>query len=196
MEIDLSINQMNPDPDFARIASELMNEWILKVESKEYRIAEIEFYMRSPLHDDKYTHGHIQQKQLGKWYFHGSGIDLTFGADDFYGGILIRSILDLENKKYVYGPLNSVTEILGNLNSIYHTNLTFGITTEGSDKIAFEKPIRAPRVGFKPNKDSAMHSRFYRFLLLPKLKHAEKTKIAEAMEQDGYSVDEIKNIWA
>jgi SOS response regulatory protein OraA/RecX len=41
-----------------------------------------------------------------------------------------------------------------------------------------------------------MYSRYYRFLVLPKQKHAAKAKIAEAMVQDGYSVDQIKNIWA
>jgi len=195
MEIDFRINQMNPEADFARIATEIMNHWILRIESKAYRIAEIEFYMHSPLHIDQYTHAHEQQKQSGKWYFHRSGMDLCFGSDEFYGGILIRAIFDLENKRYVYGPLNSVTEILSHWGDIYQSNLSFGLTTEGADKIAFEKPVRAPRIGLNPDKDPAMYSRFYRFLVLPKQKHAEKSKISEAMKQDGYSDEDIKQIF-
>ena len=42
MAIDLTINENNFDSDFKRIAEDLMNHWILKIESKKYRIAEIE----------------------------------------------------------------------------------------------------------------------------------------------------------
>ena len=37
-------------------------------------------------------------------------MDLTFGSDDSYGGILIRAIEDKEGN-YIYGPLKCITEI-------------------------------------------------------------------------------------
>jgi hypothetical protein len=195
MNIDLTIDNNNIENDFHRIATELMNEWILKVESKEYRIAEIEFYLKSDFHDDDYTHGHDLQKKKEKWYFHGSGIDITFGSNSFYGGILIRAIFEIKDRKYVYGPLNSVTEIFSNIKSVYGTTFSFGLIRANSKKIGFENPIRAPRVGLNPNKDLKAFKSFYRFLIMPKQKHAEKSKIAEGMKQQKYTDEEINKIW-
>jgi hypothetical protein len=196
MTINLTIDKKNIDNDFNRIASELMNNWILKVESKKYRIAEIEFYFKSDFHNDIYIHGHDLQKRKEKWYFHGSGVDITFGSNEFYGGILIRAIYDLTNQKYIYGPLNSVTEIFSNVKSVYESNLSFGLVPADKNKLEMEEPISAPRVGLNPDKDNEMFDSFYRFLIMPKQKHAEKTKIAEGMkQQEKYTEDDINEIW-
>ena len=63
----------------------------------------------------------------GKWYMHrmtaknpmsfkgGSykGMDLTFGDNkNSYGGILIRSILDLKTNEYIEGPCNTLDAFL------------------------------------------------------------------------------------
>jgi hypothetical protein len=40
------------------------------------------------------------------------GMDITFGNQDIYGGILIRSIMDLNDSKYIEGPCNSVSKLL------------------------------------------------------------------------------------
>jgi len=194
MQINLEINSNNIQGSFERIAEEIMNGWLIEFGNSEYRIAEIEFYMKSYFHDDNYTHAHQLQKEKEKWYFHGAGIDLTFGSDDIYGGILIRAIYDIKKDKYIDGPLNSLTEVFSNIDSIYSTNLKFGMKKTDSE-LVYEKPISAPRVGLNPEGDSGMYKNFYRFLIMPKHKHAEKTKIAEGMRQNNYSADEIKGIF-
>lgn len=195
MKIDLTIDRECIDKDFKRIASEIMNQWILKVESAEYRIAEIEFYFKSDFHEDHYTHGHILQKEMGRWYFHGSGVDLTFGSKDMYGGILIRAIYKIKSKEFIYGPLKTVTELFSNLPSIYETKLTFGLIPVTNGQLEFEQPICAPRVGLNREKDSGMMDNYYRFLIMPKQKHVEKTRIADAMREQGFSDNDIKQIW-
>jgi hypothetical protein len=195
MAIDLTIKESNIDSDFKRIAHDLMNHWILKIESKMYRITEIEFYLKSESHNDTYTHGHKLQLETERWYFHGAGFDLTFGANGFYGGILIRALYDFKENNYTYGPLNCVTELFSNIGNIYEANISFGLIPAKSIDFKHEKPIPAPRVGLNPQKNKDKYDAFYRFLIMPKQKHAEKTKIAEGMKQQGYSDMEINNIW-
>lgn len=195
MEINLSINNNNIEQDFLRIASELMNSWVLKIETAEYRITEIEFYFNSSFHNDDYAHSHILQKESGRWYFHGSGVDLTFGSKDIYGGILIRAIYNLKSQNYIYGPINCITEIFSNLTTIYESKFNFGLVPANNKKLDFEKVISAPRVGLNEKKNPEMINKYYRYLIMPQQKHAEKTKIANAMKQQGFSDIEIKKIW-
>ena len=58
-----------------------------------------------------------------------------------------------------------------------------------------EKPIQALRVGLSPEKDPVMCNKYYRFVVMPKQKHADKTGIVEAMKNQKYSEAEIRNIW-
>lgn len=44
MTLNLQIDYNDPESSFKRIASELMNEWLLSSNGYNYRIAEIEFY--------------------------------------------------------------------------------------------------------------------------------------------------------
>ena len=195
MAIDLTIKSDTIDVDLSRIAFDLMNHWILKIESKLYRISEIEFYFNSDSHNDTYTHGHKLQKDKGRWYFHGSGVDITIGGNGFYGGISIRAIYDIEKGSYIYGPLNCVTELFSNVENIYETKMPFGLIPANENDCKIEKPITAPRVGLNQQKDMGKYEALYRFLIMPKQMQAEKTKIAESMKQQGYSENEIKNIW-
>lgn len=98
----------NLDRSFEETATELMNDWVIWSNGTPYRIAELEFYVRNADHDDNYTHGHPLQRTNGKWYMHGSGIDITCSSDDHYGGILIRALQNLVDTSatgYVYGPI-------------------------------------------------------------------------------------------
>ncbi len=196
MEINFSINKGTIDTDFQRIANDILNHWVLKVEDALFRITEIEFYYKNAeYHIDSYIHGHELQKQKGKWYFHGSGIDITFGDGEAFGGILIRAIYNITDKKYCYGPLNCILEIFSNLTSIYKSEMSFCLIPSTKGLFEIEKPIRTPRVGLNPEKDTIMHSKYYRFLIMPKQKHADKTGIIEAMKIQKYSEAEINNIW-
>jgi hypothetical protein len=195
MEIDFRIREDNIDEDFQRIANDLLNNWILKVENALYRIAEIEFYYSGNSHRDPYIHGNKLQKQTGKWYFHGSGIDITFGNDAAFGGILIRALANIQSNEYIYGPLVCVQELFKNFPTVFNSEINFGLIPAKENQIVKEKLIRAPRVGLNPQKDPEMWDKLYRFLVMPKQKHADKTRIYDAMKAQGFSEIECNNIW-
>lgn len=202
MKINLKITPATIEEDFARIANELMNSWVLTVNKTYYRITEIEFYCKSVKDDgpikDPYTHGHDEQLKSGTWYFHGSGIDLTFGCEEYYGGILIRGIYNLETQDYIKGPLNSITEILSNLSSFYAHDFKLGLaSTIDYHAILHEPktPIKAPRVGLNPKIDSDSHQKLYRFLIMPKFTNRDKSIIYNSLLKQGYSPDQANHIW-
>jgi hypothetical protein len=195
MKIDLSINETSPEMDFKRIATELMNDWVLQVNAKRYRIAEVEFYFKSDEHLDPYTHGHPLQKEMGKWYFHGSGIDITFGNNNYHGGILLRAIYSIDDvENYKYGPLKTVEEIFSNFSSVFDGQFTFKLSPALTDEIKKVDVYSAPRVGLNPNLNQDYCKRPYRFLIMPKEKHANKGEIAEALRLTK-TLDEITSIF-
>ena len=201
MKLDLSINTQDIKGSFEKISEDIMNSWVLISGYNKYRICEIEFYFNATgIHDDNYTHSHELQKTSGKWYLHPSGIDITFGNAECYGGILIRALDNLtltkeDPKRYTYGPLNCLQEIFRNLDSAYKHDYTFGLEETIADLIEFEKPIAAPRVGLNKIRNEEMYDKLYRFLVLPKKKHAEKTKIVNAMIKQGFSEEKANEIW-
>jgi hypothetical protein len=180
------------------MAEILMNNSTIIINKAKYRIAEIEFYLKSDMHNDKYTHAHKLQKKSGRWYFHGSGIDITFGNSDMFGGILIRAIYNCNNdikeaERYIYGPINVVTELFSNLDSISKGNFDFGIIEE--DSFQKEVIIKAPRVGLNQTKQPEKYNSLYRFLIMPKKKHSEKRRIAESMKEQNIDEETINKIW-
>lgn len=185
----------NVSPEYERIATALMNDWILQSVANQYRITELEFYLKNSTHPDHYTHGHKLQKKFGSWYFHGSGLDITFGGNDYFGSILIRAIYNIATGEYVYGPINAVTELFKNIDNVCHQSFSFGLVRDHKKIINREKPIAAPRIGLNKTNDPAMEKELYRFIVMPKKRHDEKTRIAEAMKLQGYSESKIKEIW-
>ena len=124
-EIDLeNIDQNLLD----KMAESILNKHQLLIpdtdgELHEYRICEIEFYVKNENHKDEYTHQDELQKTYGKWYFHRTksgnykggtykGVDLTFGNEDTYFGVLIRSICSTDGGEFIEGPCRCVNTIL------------------------------------------------------------------------------------
>ena len=96
---------------FSKYANKLMNEYCLKVDDKKYNLIEIEFYFYDKEnHPDPYIYCNEKQKECGEFYFHGSGMDITFGNRICYGGILIRSIMN-EEGQYINGSLKLLEEL-------------------------------------------------------------------------------------
>lgn len=113
------INKQQPFIDFERIAQSLMNDHVLLVGEHSFRFTSLEFYYYHPEHADIYSHQHDKQNTSKQWYFHGSGLDITFGSAGVYGGILIRGLKRLgENTGYINGPLLCVQEIFSALGSV------------------------------------------------------------------------------
>ncbi len=123
--MDLTIDETNIktiEASFLRIANEILNEHLLFVDSKKYRIIAIEFYFYNHSnHKDENSHAlkykRAKERQLlqSKWYLHKisinpnykyKGLDYTFGNGKNFGGILIKEILDIDNNiKYTQSKL-------------------------------------------------------------------------------------------
>lgn len=97
------------DNYFAEIAKELMCNYIITTDRASYNIVEIEFYLYTPDHQDIITYPRIIDE--GRWFFHQSGVDITFrSTKTVFGGILIRG-LRKNNVEYIGGPLKCVNEL-------------------------------------------------------------------------------------
>ena len=120
---NLTCNNLNEQ--FQEIARFLMGNYVIKKGNKEYAIVEIEFYYYSPDHKDFITYP--RKTEAGRWFFHQSGVDLTFKSrgieytkegnkkvtfkltdNPAFGGILIRGIYDMAGDEYIFGPLKCV----------------------------------------------------------------------------------------
>ena len=94
--------------EFKSIAQILFDSYVIQTNNALYRLIEIEFYWNSPSHIDNstYQRKHVNPKS-GDWFFHYSGVDIALKNEETggYGGILIRSIYDIEKKISIKGPL-------------------------------------------------------------------------------------------
>ena len=107
---------------FSEIADILLFHSYIRTEYGNYRLLEIEFYFKNKNHMDDVT---IKRKEKeGMWWLHEYGVDLSFNSDDtnkndednYYGGILIRSMVSLNNdsqsdKTWFFGPKNCCWEL-------------------------------------------------------------------------------------
>jgi hypothetical protein len=197
---------------FDAIAQKLFHNYLLKINDVRYRLIDIEFYFHSEEnYKDVYTHQHINQLTSGKWYFHGSGIDITIGTKTNHGGILIRAIAKIsENadpgkffiEKEIHGPLNVKTEICSNLKDVF---------VEATNEFRLQKVHHAidtffvaPNAFYKTrriglNKDrpggNDFHDAPLRYVIFPSLKLRDKTQIAKDMLSSGTTtVDQINKL--
>ena len=181
-----NINNLDElEQHFNKAANMLLNNAILHIDGSKYRLTEIEFYFyKQAFHEDPYIHRHQLQLLAGTWYFHGSGLDITFGDGVNYGGILIRGMqcLNSDESKFINGPLNVVTEIfkcLGKISVKDHV-----ILLEETNTLPGQEVVRSTRVGLKRNHDAGFSNKYYRYITFVFDKdnnYAEKTKVAHAM---------------
>ncbi|WP_321426682.1 hypothetical protein [uncultured Bacteroides sp.] len=188
---------------FEEVADILLNKGKLVINKTEYRLTEIEFYYRDEnKHNDTFTHCDKEQLKNGTWYFHASGIDITFGKgeNEIYGGILLRAITlasNTDEKKNqqndVYGPLK-----LRNLTECDYKNLKDNVRgkncTDQSCSIYWKdddvfknmentlQSLAVPRVGLiLKGKYIDLKKEFinkpYRFIIYPMKEHKGKESI-------------------
>lgn len=99
---------------FEKIAQELINKYHIKKGEEEYYFMHIEFYFCNKNHLDIITYP--RKLDAGKWFFHQSGVDLTFNSsyeghekaintesDFYFGGILIRDIIKRSDMEKIFG---------------------------------------------------------------------------------------------
>ena len=125
MELIEKLAQLNPNltanevrSAFKGIAEEIFGNYHIEKNGQRYYFLEIEFYFCSKKHPDIITYP--RNTTEGRFYFHPSGIDLTFrseykmldGKDEIvdvnnqfaFGGILIRKLLKWDTKQIIDGP--------------------------------------------------------------------------------------------
>lgn len=116
------VDRVNPRESFVRIAEILMGKYAIKKGDKRYAIVEIEFYLYSKDHKDYITYP--RTIKAGRWFFHQSGVDLTFESNEIsFGGILIRGLyklfpVDNDEERYILGPQKCVNELWDNFSAI------------------------------------------------------------------------------
>lgn len=120
---------------FNELTNMLMNHFVIAKGNDKYEFVEIEFYLFAPEHQDVITYprkivesrnpesGENEKKlvpmEAGQWFFHQSGVDITFKCDGTqFGGILIRSIKRTSDSKLINGPLNCVYHLWDEFNAL------------------------------------------------------------------------------
>ena len=168
---------------YNKTANLILNHGFIKVNEKKFKIREIEFYYYSEEeHEDIFTHGFsndekdenskkakVKQLTSFQWYFHPNltGVDLTIGNKNNFGGILIRGIND-EKGKLIDGPFNVLKTILDEqTESIFERNsinIFFGEIETKTEKII----VSSRRIGLNKEKRDPKEflKRSYRYLLL------------------------------
>jgi|JI6StandDraft_1071083.scaffolds.fasta_scaffold29885_2 hypothetical protein len=175
------------------IAELILHRGHIKVNQKQFLIREVEFYYFSKnKHEDIFTHGFhnidAKERQLtfAQWYFHPnlSGVDLTIGNNENFGGILIRGIN--HDDKLIDGPFNILKTILESFsNNIFSDN---SISIFFDDEHIQRKKIivSTKRIGLSNKIETERNAEFinkpYRYLSLePNLKNNTKNNKYEVV---------------
>jgi len=121
------INQNNVIEQFNFYANKLLNNTVLQVSTKQYRLCEIEMYYYNDNHPDSYTHKDERQLEFNTFYPHKykngtykngtyKCMDIVFGNKETktYFGILIRSVKNIDTNEFYTGPCICVNEFLSN----------------------------------------------------------------------------------
>jgi hypothetical protein len=106
--------------EFKDIAEKIFTEYAIKTHDSLFRMIELEFYWNSSSHADNstYLRKYVDPKS-GEWFFHYSGVDIALRNEKTggYGGILIRSIIDINSKEIFKGPQVCVMRLFSGSNA-------------------------------------------------------------------------------
>ena len=189
------------------------------------RLVELEAYLYSEAHPDPFTHRHELQQTNGRWYFHrmgnsgaasqayknGSfrGLDLSFGGENAWGGILIRSIETPDG--IIDGPCLCVNHVLAvsKLDQVKQLDeLVFPMVAWNAKNPLCLQPAsgcgkeiyRTGRVGLTLKKSSTqtVHAQYllrrYRMLTEPRRVRKGRAHLIAALLEDGSSLDQVKEL--
>ena len=163
--MDLLTIERETEDEFENIAQALFDNYAIQTHNALYRLTEIEFYWNSPNHIDNstYKRKHVDPK-TGDWFFHYSGVDIALKNEKTggYGGILIRSIYDVNKKKTIKGPMVCAMKLFSETNA-FTQSIKTQIILYTFDKSSISK---GPRIGLSPSENGAdKHN--YAFLIDP-----------------------------
>jgi hypothetical protein len=171
---------------FGHIAGKIINKSHLIINNKEHRICEIEFYVYCKKHLDNYVHKTDDQLNYGFFYFHRykngtykegtyKGVDITLGnGKNMYYGILIRSIMRINDSHFIEGPCRCMNYILEQFNCdkvIYFVNdkyfNSFRVTDNKNPMyicdaldLRHETLHRSPRIGLSDKYPEYQHKEY------------------------------------
>jgi len=229
-----SLKELAPsgfEPHFDEIANALLNRSIFFIGGLPHRVLELEFYCNGHQHIDLFAHGHERQKKRAEWYFHmtgkgykgGSykGLDVTFGDDEFYGGILLRTIQPLYGDfAPIEGPSLLVDHVLRTTNSSGIEELVsgFDLTAELKSPEKTDHPLffvhfdldkeipaiksgtvyKGARVGlsmktFQDGKETYV-GKFYRYMIDPEKIKKGRHYFVVSLHQQGYTPQQIVDV--
>lgn len=195
---DGRIYKLNVEEKLQNLVNYFMNKCLLVCGNNTYEIIECEVYLTDgdyKEHEDVYTHGASEQLDFGKWYDHGSGLDITIGNDgengqQIKGGILIRGIYKRDSNelgKFISGPLNVKKEFFSNLGTIIEPVPSLHL--QEKEKSENATIYRGRRVGLNKNKSIEFYKKPYRFITRIEKGHSFKDK--EIFFQDVFDSNQI-----
>lgn len=131
--------------EFKEAAELLMNLCSIQKGEKEYEIVDIEFYMYNSQHPDVITYPRVMD--MGRWFFHSSGVDLTFhSTSNRFGGILIRGIRNVnDDNDQILGPQKCVDALWDNFNAFDNQYDTEYPIISSAANTRSEEIIQCPR---------------------------------------------------
>ena len=204
---------------FDAAADQLLNHTDFCVFGRRCRLLEIEFYLYCAAHPDPFAHCHETQRRFGYWYFHrvgkgyrnGSfkGLDLTFGGEDSFGGVLIRSLAD-EQGTVVCGPslcvdfliaasgdqsVRALAERVGETSAVEGDSpLRLEVASEPNSETVYSSArVGLSMAGLPEGHDGERYlHRRYRYLLRPRAIKKGRSLLIQGMHRSGLSVDRIR----
>ena len=206
---------------FRRVAALILNGVTWHIGGRPYRFTEIEIYYNGAQHRDTFTHGDAMQRELGRWYFHRSGeeyrggtykgLDIAFGREDVFAGILVRGAESLADGALIDGPCMCADRILAvtgrrSIRELLDSFDRSGDAGEGSplyvtvDEVPRAATIcESPRVGLTLKRGVlAERARFlarpYRFLSEPARIKKGRLHTALGLHREGHAVAQIAAI--
>lgn len=204
--------------EFEKIATEMFHNFTFMINGVPHRFTEVEFYLNGGNHPDDFAHDDPIQKECGSFYFHKShgkykggsfkGMDVTFGQDGYYGGILIRGIQKLSAPRVIIdGPSLVVDHIIkscGATGVAELVDMMKGLAVCDQDNIIHIAP--AQKSGTRPVLSSARVGltlkdfsrdrvdyiiRYYRFFTHPKDTKKGKPLMVLALHSQGKAEHDI-----
>ncbi len=206
---------------FHRIAERLLNGTQLMVGGLAHRFTEVEMYYHGEGHADPFAHKDPVQLHCGRWYFHrtsgtyrsGSfkGVDLAFGENGNYAGVLIRG-LEKPNGELIDGPSLLVdylldataAETVARLDKVIGTRVAWEsgnpLFIREADGLEQRSLYRSGRIGLTLKRSGGKKEmqqfvlKPYRYVSQPKKIAKGKPLLVLALHAQGKSIDEIQTI--
>jgi hypothetical protein len=193
----------------AAAADALLHRCDWQVFGARWRLVEVETYVYSAAHPDPYVHQDPHQQRWRQWYLHRKGgtlkngtfkgIDLTFGTEGVFCGLLIRGV-ETADGRVIDGPCNVVHALMAaaavdhvaGLDACIHQNPE-GLRLVESPQPRSQQVFSTERVGLGGDAaETSYRASRQRFLSEPQRIKKGRRLLLDALLADGWTVDAIR----